>query len=222
MPARFIGMIMVRSKSSSRWLREHFDDPYVKRAQAEGLRSRAAYKLDELIERDRLLKPGMTVVDLGAAPGGWSQVVRQRLGDSGRLLALDILPMQGIAGVEFIEGDFREAEALARLEALLDGARADLVLSDMAPNITGVASVDQARAMHLAELAADFCRSWLRPGGALLIKLFQGAGFDDYVRDLRRDFARVTMRKPKASRARSREVYALATGFRGGPRLSSE
>ncbi len=222
MPARSIGMIMVRSKSSSRWLREHFDDPYVKRAQAEGLRSRAAYKLDELIERDRLLRPGMTVVDLGAAPGGWSQVVRQRLGDSGRLLALDILPMQGIAGVEFIEGDFREAEVLARLEVLLDGARADLVLSDMAPNITGVASVDQARAMHLAELAADFCRGRLRPGGALLIKLFQGAGFDDYVRDLRRDFARVTMRKPKASRARSREVYALATGFRGGPRLSSE
>ena len=222
MPARFIGMIMVRSKSSSRWLREHFDDPYVKRAQAEGLRSRAAYKLDELIERDRLLRPGMTVVDLGAAPGGWSQVVRQRLGDSGRLLALDILPMQGIAGVEFIEGDFREAEVLARLEALLDGARADLVLSDMAPNITGVASVDQARAMHLAELAADFCRGWLRPDGALLIKLFQGAGFDDYVRDLRRDFARVTMRKPKASRARSREVYALATGFRGGLRPPSE
>ncbi len=222
MPARFIGMIMVRSKSSSRWLREHFDDPYVKRAQAEGLRSRAAYKLDELIERDRLLKPGMTVVDLGAAPGGWSQVVRQRLGDSGRLLALDILPMQGIAGVEFIEGDFREAEVLARLEALLDGARADLVLSDLAPNITGVASVDQARAMHLAELAAGFCRGWLRPGGVLLVKLFQGAGFDDYVRDLRRDFARVTMRKPKASRARSREVYALATGFRGGPRPLSE
>ncbi len=222
MPARFIGMIMVRSKSSSRWLREHFDDPYVKRAQAEGLRSRAAYKLDELIERDRLLKPGMTVVDLGAAPGGWSQVVRQRLGDSGRLLALDILPMQGIAGVEFIEGDFREAEVLARLEVLLDGARADLVLSDMAPNMTGVASVDQARVMHLAELTADFCRGWLRPGGALLIKLFQGAGFDDYVRDLRRDFARVTMRKPKASRARSREVYALATGFRGGLRPPSE
>ena len=222
MTARFIGMIMVRSKSSSRWLREHFDDPYVKRAQAEGLRSRAAYKLDELIERDRLLRPGMTVVDLGAAPGGWSQVVRQRLGDSGRLLALDILPMQGIAGVEFIEGDFRESGVLARLEALLDGARADLVLSDMAPNITGVASVDQARAMHLAELAADVCRGWLRPGGALLIKLFQGAGFDDYVRNLRRDFARVTMRKPKASRARSREVYALAAGFRGGPRPTSE
>ena len=182
MPARFIGMTMVRSKSSSRWLREHFDDPYVKRAQAEGLRSRAAYKLDELIERDRLLRPGMTVVDLGAAPGGWSQVVRQRLGDSGRLLALDILPMQGIAGVEFVEGDFREAEVLARLQSLLDGARADLVLSDMAPNITGVASVDQARVMHLAELAADFCRGWLRPGAIVVADNVRFPGSPKYRR----------------------------------------
>lgn len=205
---------MARSKSSSRWLREHFDDVYVKRAQEEGLRSRAAYKLDELLERDRLLRPGMTVVDLGAAPGGWSQLVRARLGDAGCVIALDILPMQGLAGVDFIEGDFREDAALQELEAHLDGARVDLVLSDMAPNISGVAVADQARAMYLAELAHAFAREWLRPGGAFLVKLFQGAGFDQYVRDLRADFGHVRMRKPKASRARSSEVYALASGRR--------
>ncbi|KGI78115.1 23S rRNA (uridine(2552)-2'-O)-methyltransferase RlmE [Oleiagrimonas soli] len=205
---------MARSKSSSRWLKEHFDDAYVKRAQAEGLRSRAAFKLEELLDRDQLLKPGMHVVDLGAAPGGWSQLVQRRLGDSGRIIALDILPMQGIGGVDFIEGDFREAAVLAELERRLDGHPVDLVLSDMAPNMSGVAVADQIRAMDLAELALDFCRHWLKPDGAFLIKLFQGAGFDDYLRDLRGSFDRVTMRKPKASRARSREVYALATGHR--------
>ncbi|NII10459.1 23S rRNA (uridine(2552)-2'-O)-methyltransferase RlmE [Oleiagrimonas sp. C23AA] len=205
---------MARSKSSSRWLREHFDDVYVKRAQAEGMRSRAAFKLEELLDRDKLLKPGMTVVDLGAAPGGWSQLVRRELGDAGRIVALDILPMQGIGGVDFIEGDFREDEVLKQLEDTLDGAQVDLVLSDMAPNMSGVAVTDQIRAMHLAELALDFCRGQLKPGGAFLIKLFQGAGFDDYLRDLRASFQRVTMRKPKASRARSRETYALATGYR--------
>ena len=204
---------MARSKSSSRWLKEHFDDAYVKRAQAEGWRSRAAFKLEELIERDHLLKPGMRVVDLGAAPGGWSQLVQRHLGDTGRVFALDILPMQGIGGVDFIEGDFRESEVLAELEKRLGGHPVDLVLSDMAPNMSGVAVSDQIRAMDLAELALDFCRHWLKPGGAFLIKLFQGAGFDDYLRDLRGSFDRVTMRKPKASRARSREVYALATGF---------
>ena len=203
---------MSRSKSSSRWLREHFDDVYVKKAQAEGMRSRAAYKLEELLERDRLLKPGITVVDLGAAPGGWSQLVRKRLGDSGRVIAMDILPMQGIGGVEFMQGDFREPQVLIELETLLDGQAVDLVLSDMAPNMSGVALADQIRSMDLAELAADFSRQWLKPGGAMLIKLFQGAGFDDYLRSLRADFSRVTMRKPKASRARSREVYALAIG----------
>lgn len=207
--------IMPRSKSSARWLREHFDDVYVKRAQAQGLRSRAAFKLEELIERDRLLKPGITVVDLGAAPGGWSQVVRERLGDRGQVIALDILPMQGIAGVEFLQGDFREEAVLKRLESLLDGQKVDLVLSDMAPNMIGVAVADQARAMELAELALEFARTWLKPGGAFLVKLFQGTGFDEYLRRLRADFERVTMRKPKASRARSREVYALATGRRG-------
>jgi len=205
---------MARSKSSTRWLQEHFSDPYVKRAQAEGWRSRALFKLEELIERDHLLKPGMVVVDLGAAPGGWSQVVNERLRGSGRIVALDILPMQGIGGVDFIQGDFREESVLQQLETQLSGAKVDLVLSDMAPNMSGVDVVDQARMMHLAELALEFARNWLKPGGAFLIKLFQGAGFDDYVRTLRADFERVSIRKPKASRARSSEVYALATGKR--------
>lgn len=203
---------MARSKSSARWLREHFSDEYVKRAQAEGLRSRAAFKLEELLDRDRLLKPGMVVVDLGAAPGGWSQLVRQRLGESGRVFALDILPMQGIGGVEFIEGDFREQAVLDTLTDRLEGTPVDLVLSDMAPNISGIDAADQARAMDLAELAWDFACKCLKPGGSFLVKVFQGRGFDEYVRGLRAGFARVTLRKPKASRARSREVYVLATG----------
>ncbi|HJP97480.1 MAG TPA: 23S rRNA (uridine(2552)-2'-O)-methyltransferase RlmE [Rhodanobacteraceae bacterium] len=203
---------MPRSKSSARWLKEHFSDEYVKRAKAGGLRSRAAFKLDELLDRDRLLKPGMVVVDLGAAPGGWSQLVRQRLGESGRIFALDILPMQGIGGVEFIEGDFREQRVFDALTERLGGAAVDLVLSDMAPNISGIESADQARAMDLAELASDFAGTCLKPGGSLLVKLFQGQGFDEYVRGLRAGFAQVTLRKPKASRPRSREVYALATG----------
>ena len=205
---------MARSKSSSRWLQEHFNDPFVKRAQAEGWRSRAVYKLEELIERDRLLKPGMVVVDLGAAPGGWSQMVRARLGDKGRIFALDILPMQGIAGVDFIEGDFREEAVLKTLEKHLDGSRVDLVLSDMAPNLSGVGSVDQPRAMHLAELAEEFADRHLVKGGAFLTKLFQGEGFDAYVKRLRQRYERVSMRKPRASRARSPEVYALAVGKR--------
>ena len=203
---------MARSKSSARWLKEHFSDPYVKRAQAEGWRSRAVFKLEELIERDRLLKPGMVIVDLGAAPGGWSQMVRERLGDAVRIVALDILPMQGIAGVEFIEGDFREDAVVQQLETILDGAKVDLVLSDMAPNMSGVDEVDQARAMHLAELAQEFASVHLKPGGAFLVKLFQGRGFDNYLKNLRKAYERVSMRKPKASRARSPEVYALALG----------
>ena len=205
---------MSRSKSSQRWLREHFADPYVKKAQAEGLRSRAAYKLEELIERDRLLRPGMVVVDLGAAPGGWSQYVRQVLGGGGRVVALDILEMPPLAGVEFLHGDFREEAVLSQLETLLDGQRVDLVLSDMAPNMSGVDVVDQARAMHLAELAMEFADGHLRPGGAFLIKLFQGVGFDDYVRELRHRYDKVAIRKPAASRKRSPEVYALAQGKR--------
>ena len=203
---------MARSKSSARWLKEHFSDPYVKRAQAEGWRSRAVFKLEELIERDRLLKPGMLVVDLGAAPGGWSQMARERLSDKGRIVALDILPMPDIAGVEFVQGDFRESDVVQQLEAILGGAKVDLVLSDMAPNMSGVDTVDQARAMHLAELAQEFAGIHLKPGGAFLVKLFQGRGSDEYLKNLRKAYERVSMRKPKASRARSPEVYALALG----------
>lgn len=210
--ASVIFPMATRSKSSQRWLKEHFSDPYVKKAQAEGLRSRAAYKLEELVERDRLLKPGMVVVDLGAAPGGWSQWVRQSMGDSGRVVALDILEMPSLAGVDFIHGDFREDEVLAQLEAMLNGQAVDLVLSDMAPNMSGVDAVDLPRAMHLAELAMEFADRHLRPGGAFLIKLFQGVGFDDYVRALRKRYTRVVIRKPAASRKRSTEVYALAQG----------
>jgi 23S rRNA (uridine2552-2'-O)-methyltransferase len=206
---------MARSKSSSRWLKEHFSDPYVKRAQAEGWRSRAVFKLEELIERDRLLKPGMVVVDLGAAPGSWSQVARERLGDKGRVVALDILPMQGIGGVEFILGDFREETVLQQLKQVLDGIAVDLVLSDMAPNFSGMTAVDQPRSMHLVELAEEFAASHLRSGGSFLTKVFQGEGFDDFVKRLRTGYERVSIRKPKASRARSPEVYALAIGRRG-------
>ncbi|MBN8714216.1 MAG: 23S rRNA (uridine(2552)-2'-O)-methyltransferase RlmE [Xanthomonadales bacterium] len=213
---------MSRSKSSAGWLREHFNDEYVKKAQAEGLRSRAAYKLEEVLARDRVLRPGAVVVDLGAAPGGWSQLVRRQLGDSGSVFALDILPMQEITGVDFLQGDFREQAVLQDLEQRLAGRQVDLVLSDMAPNMSGMALPDQIRAMALAELALDFSRQWLKPGGSFLVKLFQGVGFDEYLRGLRTGFSSVTMRKPKASRARSREVYALATGRRPAPMSSGE
>jgi len=207
---------VARSKSSERWLKEHFADPFVKRAQSEGLRSRAAYKLEELIERDRLLKPGMVVVDLGAAPGGWSQMVRRALGTKGDVVALDILNMPSIPGVEFLQGDFREDEVLQQFETLVAGRPVDLVLSDMAPNMSGVESVDRIRAMHLCELARDFAETHLKPGGNFLVKVFHGVGFDDYVRDLRKRYTKVTMRKPKASRLRSPEVYAMCAGFKPG------
>ncbi len=203
-----------RSKSSQRWLKEHFSDPFVKKAQKEGMRSRAAYKLEELLERDRLLKPHMVVVDLGAAPGGWSQQVRRQMGDTGRVLALDILEMPPLAGVEFLHGDFREQDVLSAFEAMLGNVPVDLVLSDMAPNKSGMDAVDQPRMMHLAELAMDFADNHLKPGGAFLIKLFQGVGFDDYVRELRRRYEKVAIRKPDASRKRSPEVYALGQGKR--------
>ena len=205
---------MSRSKSSQRWLKEHFYDPFVKKAQAEGMRSRAAYKLEELLERDRLLKPGMVVVDLGAAPGGWSQQVRRQMGDKGRVLALDILEMPPLAGVEFLHGDFRDEQVLATFEGMLGGQGVDLVLSDMAPNKSGVDAVDQPRMMYLAELALDFADNHLKPGGAFLIKLFHGAGFDDYVKQMRRRYDKVVIRKPEASRKRSPEVYALGQGKR--------
>lgn len=203
-----------RSKSSQQWLQRHFSDPYVKKAQAEGLRSRAAFKLEEIIDRDRLIKPGMVVVDLGATPGGWSQLARNRLGSTGRVVALDILEMSSIAGVEFLHGDFREPEALSMLKETLGDDQADLVLSDMAPNFSGVESVDQPRAMYLVELARDFAHEHLKPGGSFLAKLFMGVGFDEFVRDLRTRYAKVVVRKPKASRSRSPEVYVLATGKR--------
>ncbi|AVP98406.1 23S rRNA (uridine(2552)-2'-O)-methyltransferase RlmE [Ahniella affigens] len=204
---------MTRSKSSHRWLQEHFSDPFVKKAQSEGLRSRAAYKLEELMERDHLIKPGMTVVDLGAAPGGWSQMAKRSLHGRGSVFALDILDMDEIPGVTFLKGDFREENVLKQFEQLLNGAEVDLVLSDMAPNMSGVSQVDQIRSMELAELARDFADQHLRDGGTFLVKLFQGIGFDLYLKDLRSRYQKVTMRKPKASRARSPEVYALATGF---------
>jgi len=205
---------MSRSKSSQRWLKEHFSDPFVKKAQAEGMRSRAAYKLEEVLQRDRLLRPDMVVVDLGAAPGGWSQQVRKQMGDRGRVLALDILEMPPLAGVDFLHGDFREQAVLSQFEAMLGGQPVDLVLSDMAPNKSGMDAVDQPRMMHLAELAMDFADNHLKPGGAFLIKLFQGVGSDDYIRELRRRYEKVTIRKPEASRKRSPEVYALGQGKR--------
>ena len=205
---------MARSKSSGRWLNEHFNDPYVRRAHVEGMRSRAAYKLEELLERDLVLRPGMVVVDLGAAPGGWSQVAQEWLKGKGRVIALDILEMDPLPGVEFIHGDFTKDEVLAQLEQTLGDAKVDLVLSDMAPNMSGVASVDQARSMLLAELALDFARAHLRRGGGYLTKLFQGEGFDAYIKSMRATFDKVLLRKPKASRGRSREIYALATGFK--------
>ncbi len=204
------------TSSSQRWLREHFSDPYVQRAQKEGLRSRAAFKLEELLAKDRLLRPGMVVVDLGAAPGGWSQIAAAALKGKGRIIALDILPIDAIAGVEILQGDFTEDATLAQLQASLGDQAVDLVLSDIAPNISGVASSDQARSMYLAELVLAFAQEHLVRKGSLLIKLFQGEDFDAYLRELRAAFGKVILRKPKASRDRSREIYALATDFRAG------
>jgi 23S rRNA (uridine2552-2'-O)-methyltransferase len=201
---------MAKSKSSGRWLSEHFDDHYVKMAQKKGFRSRSAFKLMELQEKYCLVKPGMVLVDLGAAPGGWCQVVRPLVGDSGKVLALDILEMEPLAGVEIILGDFTEDETLRALESALNGQQVDLVLSDMAPNMSGMSTIDQAKAMYLAELALEFVRSHLKPGGDFVVKLFQGTDFDVYVREVRSLFGKVQVRKPKASRPRSREVYLLA------------
>ena len=206
---------MTRSKSSARWLREHFTDEYVKRAQQEGYRSRAAYKLLEIHEKDHLLRPGLTVVDLGAAPGGWSQLAARLVGGQGAVIALDILPMEPLPGVTFIAGDFREAAMLEQLLNALNGRPVDLVISDLAPNTSGVKAVDQPRGMYLAELALDFARRALRPGGDFLTKAFQGEGFDAFLRELRGAFATVAIRKPRASRARSAEQYLLARNYRG-------
>jgi 23S rRNA (uridine2552-2'-O)-methyltransferase len=195
-------------------MQEHVTDTYVKRARVEGMRSRAAYKLDEIAVRDRLLKPGMMVVDLGAAPGGWSQVAAGRVGPRGRVIALDLLEMPSLPGVTFLRGDFRDDATLAELVRMLGGQRADLVLSDMAPKLSGIASADQARALELAELALEFALKHMKPQGNFLVKLFQGAGFEDYLKVLRSRFSAVAVRKPEASRDRSREVYLLGKGFK--------
>ena len=209
--------LMAKKRSSSKaWLKEHRDDPYVQQAQREGYRSRACYKLLELQERDRLIRPGMTVLDLGSAPGGWSQVAVALVGHSGRVIASDILPMDTIAGVEFIQGDFTEEEVFEQLLAALAGTPVDLVISDMAPNMSGMNAVDQPRSIYLVELALDMARQVLTPGGAFVSKVFQGEGFDELYREARESFDRVLTRKPKASRPRSREVYVVARGFRGG------
>ncbi len=203
-----------RTKSSARWLAEHAADPYVKRAHEEGWRSRAAFKLEEIQRTDRILKPGMTVVDLGAAPGGWSQFAARTLGGQGRVIALDVLEMPALPGVEFIQGDFTDEAVLKRLDAALGGQKVDLVMSDMAPNMMGIADVDHDRSMGLVDLAVDFAAHSLRPGGDLLMKVFQGREFQALVARLRRDFESVKLRKPKASRARSAELYVLARGYR--------
>ena len=206
---------MPRTKSSQRWLARNEKDEYVKRARKQGARSRAIYKLEEIDRRDHLLRSGMSVVDLGAAPGGWSQYVKSRVGASGWVLALDILPMEPIVGVEFIEGDFTEQPVLDLLMQRLQGKPVDLVISDMAPNMSGVPSVDQARSIGLAELALDFADKALKPGGDLLIKTFQGAGFSELHVQMRRRFGKLMSRKPPASRTESRELYLLGKGFKG-------
>ncbi|MCG6874871.1 MAG: RlmE family RNA methyltransferase [Betaproteobacteria bacterium] len=201
---------MARSRASKTWMQEHVSDPYVKRAQAQGLRSRAAFKLLELDAKDHLFSPGQTVVDLGAAPGSWSEVALRQVGSGGKVIAIDLLEMAPLEGVTFVQGDFGDPAALAQLEGALDGSGVDLVLSDMAPNITGVSVTDQARSLQLAELAAEFALAHLNPGGVLLVKVFQGAGFPEFLTWLRRAFESVASRKPGASRDRSREMYLLA------------
>ena len=201
-----------KSQSSRQWLKQHFTDPYVIQAQKAGYRSRAAYKLLEIQEKDSIISKGMTIVDLGAAPGGWSQVAADLLKSKGHVIALDLLDMAPLPGVTFIQGDFREPEALTELEQLLTGRTIDLVLSDMAPNMSGLNVVDQPRALYLAECALDFCLSHLKPGGDFLTKTFHGIGSDDYLKMVRQHFTRVLIRKPKASRAQSSEIYILARG----------
>lgn len=207
---------MSRKRPSSKaWLKEHRDDPYVQQAQREGYRSRACYKLLELQDRDKLVRPGMTVLDLGSAPGGWSQVALALVGEHGRVIASDILPMDGLAGVTFIAGDFTEESVLARIREALGGRPVDLVMSDMAPNMSGVTAVDQPRAIYLAELALDLAQQVLAPGGVFVAKLFHGEGFDQVLQEAKATFLKVLTRKPRASRPRSREVYMVAKEFRG-------
>ncbi len=205
---------MARSKSSNQWMREHFQDEYVKKAKAQGYRSRAIFKLKEIQEKDKLIIPGMNVIDLGAAPGGWSEYVRSLLSPKDKVIALDLLAMEQIPGVDFIEGDFTEQDVLEKLYQKLDGAPVDIVLSDMAPNISGNKSIDQPQAMYLAELALDTACTVLVKGGCFLVKVFQGVGSEEYLKNIRLSFSSVVIRKPKASRPRSNEIYILAKGFK--------
>jgi len=207
--------IMPRSKSSNEWLRRHVNDPFVKQAQVDGYRSRSAYKLIELNDKDRLIKPGMRVMDLGSAPGGWSQVAGKLVGKKGRVLATDILPMDPVMNTDFIQGDFTDEKVVEQLLAWLGSEKFDLVVSDIAPNITGIDSADQAGSMYFLDLALDTVRKTLKPGANFAAKMFQGSGSDDYVRELRKSFEKVVIRKPAASRAQSREVYIVAKGFKG-------
>jgi len=207
---------MKRTKTSKQWMMEHVNDVYVQRAKAEGYRSRAAYKLIEVAARDKLLKPGMVVVDLGAAPGGWSQVAAAKMGAGGRVIAVDLLPMDSLRNVTFLQGDFRDEAVAQALERELAGRPIDLVLSDMSPNISGIALSDQARAMHLAELALEFAVKHLKPGGSLLVKVFQGSGFQEFLREMRSRFMHVMTRKPEASRGRSNELYLLGKERKAG------
>ncbi len=206
---------MARSKTSDRWLKEHFDDVWVKKSREDGYRSRASYKLIELDKKDRIFRPGQVVVDLGAAPGGWSQVAAEQVGDQGRVIASDILEMSPIAGVEFVQGDFTEQSVLEELLELLGSRRADVVISDMAPNMSGMAAVDIPTAMGLVELALDMARQVLRPGGVFAAKVFQGEGFESLLAEMRKSFTTVVSRKPDSSRARSREIYQVCKGFKG-------
>ncbi len=206
---------MARTKSSSRWLQRHVNDPYVKQAQREGYRSRSAYKLVELDQKDRLIRPGMRVMDLGSAPGGWSQVLSRRLGERGKVLATDILPMEPIDNVDFIQGDFTDEAIVGQIHDWLGGAKFDLIVSDIAPNITGIDSADQASSIYFLELALDTVRETLKPGATFVAKMFQGAGSDQWLKDLRGSFQKVSIRKPGASRPESREVYVVAKGFKG-------
>jgi 23S rRNA (uridine2552-2'-O)-methyltransferase len=206
---------MPRSKSSSTWLQRHVSDPFVKQAQRDGYRSRSAYKLTELNEKDRLIRPGMRIMDLGSAPGGWSQVAGKLVGAKGRVLATDILPMEPLKNVDFIQGDFTDDAVVAKLLEWLGGGKFDLIISDIAPNITGIDSADQASSMNFLELALDTVRQTLKPGATFVAKMFQGSGSDQYIKDLRTSFDKVLIRKPAASRAESREVYIVAKGFKG-------
>lgn len=205
---------MARTKSSASWLSRHLSDPFVKQAQKDGYRSRAAYKLTEINDKDKLIRPGMRVLDLGSAPGGWSQVAGKIIGDKGRILATDILPMEPLRNVDFIQGDFTEQETLDKLLAWTGGGKFDLIISDIAPNITGISSADQASSIYFLELALDTVRRTLKPGANFLAKMFQGSGSDEYLKELRKHFDKVSIRKPAASRKESREVFVVAKGFK--------